>query len=48
MGPTIEALFRTARVFGRVVAGLRDRGLVLVTVDALFGGAVPAGIVRHG
>lgn len=38
----------TARVFGRVVAGLRDRGLVLVTVDALFGGAVPAGIVRHG
>lgn len=38
----------TARVFARVVAGLRDRGLVLVTVDALFGGAVAGGIVHHG
>lgn len=38
----------SARVFDRVVTGLRDRGFSLVTVDALFGGAVPAGIVRHG
>ncbi|MGB4778814.1 polysaccharide deacetylase family protein [Microbacterium sp.] len=37
-----------ARVFDRVVAGLRDRGLTLVTVDALFDGAVPGGIVHHG
>lgn len=35
-------------VFGQVVEGLRDRGFELVTVDALFGGAVPAGAVRHG
>ncbi|WP_337002201.1 MULTISPECIES: polysaccharide deacetylase family protein [unclassified Microbacterium] len=38
----------SARVFPRVVAGLRDRGFSLVTIDALFGGAVPGGIVRHG
>lgn len=38
----------SARVFGQVVAGLRDRGLVLVTIDELFGGSVPAGMVRHG
>lgn len=38
----------SARVFGDVVAGLRDRGLSLVTIDQLFGGAVPVGIVRHG
>lgn len=35
-------------VFGAVIAGLRDRGFALVTVDALFDGAVPGGIVRHG
>lgn len=35
-------------VFGEVVAGLRDRGFQLVTIDALFDGAVPAGVVRHG
>jgi peptidoglycan/xylan/chitin deacetylase (PgdA/CDA1 family) len=38
----------SARVFDQVVQGLRDRGFSLVTVDALFGGAVPGGIVRHG
>ncbi|MFS0912293.1 polysaccharide deacetylase family protein [Microbacterium sp. 179-I 3D2 NHS] len=38
----------SARVFGDVVAGLRDRGLTLVTVSALFGGVVPGGVVRHG
>lgn len=38
----------SARVFDRVVAGLRDRGFALVTVDALFGGTVPGGIVRYG
>ena len=38
----------SSRVFPRVVAGLRDRGFSLVTIDALFGGAVPAGMVRHG
>lgn len=38
----------SARVFDRVVAGLRDRGFALVTVDALFGGTVPSGIVRYG
>lgn len=35
-------------VFADVVAGLRDRGFSLVTVDALFDGRVPPGIVRHG
>ncbi|WP_223624244.1 polysaccharide deacetylase family protein [Microbacterium sp. EST19A] len=38
----------SARVFAEVVAGLRDRGFSLVTVEALFGGTVPGGIVRHG
>jgi peptidoglycan/xylan/chitin deacetylase (PgdA/CDA1 family) len=38
----------SARVFPDVVAGLRDRGFALVTIDALFGGTVPAGIVRYG
>lgn len=38
----------SARVFGDVVAGLRDRGLSLVTIDQLFGGSVPGGAVRHG
>jgi peptidoglycan/xylan/chitin deacetylase (PgdA/CDA1 family) len=38
----------SARVFDRVVSGLRDRGFSLVTLDALFGGSVPSGIVRHG
>lgn len=38
----------TESVFGQVVAGLRDRGFQLVTINALFGGAVPAGQVRHG
>jgi peptidoglycan/xylan/chitin deacetylase (PgdA/CDA1 family) len=38
----------SARVFDRVVTGLRDRGFALVTVDALFGGKVPSGIVRYG
>lgn len=35
-------------VFAQVIEGLRDRGFQLVTVDALFGGAVPPGAVRHG
>lgn len=38
----------SARVFDRVVSGLRDRGFSLVTLDTLFGGSVPSGIVRHG
>lgn len=38
----------TESVFADVVAGLRDRGFSLVTVDALFDGHVPPGIVRHG
>jgi peptidoglycan/xylan/chitin deacetylase (PgdA/CDA1 family) len=38
----------TGRVLAEVVDGLRARGFSLVTIDALFGGAVPAGIVRHG
>ena len=38
----------SARVFDRVVSGLRDRGFSLVTLDTLFGGNVPGGIVRHG
>lgn len=38
----------TESVFAQVVAGLRDRGFQLVTIDALFGGSVPSGIVRHG
>lgn len=37
----------TAGVFDEVVAGLRDRGFQLVTVDEIFDGAVPVGIVRH-
>lgn len=38
----------SARVFDRIVSGLRDRGFSLVTVDALFDGSVPSGIIRHG
>lgn len=38
----------SARVFDRVVTGLRDRGFALVTINDLFGGTVPGGIVRHG
>lgn len=38
----------TQSVFSQVIAGLRDRGFQLVTVSALFGGAVPAGQVHHG
>lgn len=38
----------SARVFDQIVTGLRDRGFSLVTIDALFDGEVPAGIVRHG
>lgn len=38
----------TQSVFHDVVAGLRDRGFQLVTIDGLFGGAVPSGQVRHG
>lgn len=38
----------SSRVFSDVIAGLRDRGLYLVTIDALFGGAVPSGEVRYG
>ncbi|MDX2375481.1 polysaccharide deacetylase family protein [Microbacterium sp. LRZ72] len=36
----------TARAFPAILDGLRDRGFSLVTVDALFDGRVPAGIVR--
>ena len=38
----------TSRVFADVVSGLNDRGFVLVTIDQLFDGAVPSGVVRHG
>lgn len=38
----------TAGVFDDVLTGLSDRGFSLVTVDHLFGGDVPAGIVRQG
>ena len=38
----------TSRVFPEVVAGLNDRGFALVTIDTLFGGTPPPGIVRHG
>jgi peptidoglycan/xylan/chitin deacetylase (PgdA/CDA1 family) len=38
----------TSRVFAQVIAGLRDRGFALVTIDALFGSTVPQGIIRHG
>ena len=38
----------TSRVFAEVIAGLRDRGFALVTIDTLFDGSVPQGIVRHG
>lgn len=37
----------TSRVFAEVVAGLQDRGFALVTVDALFGGSLPGGVVRR-
>ena len=38
----------SSRVFSQVIAGLRDRGFALVTIDTLFGGTVPPGIIRHG
>jgi len=38
----------SSRVFGDIVAGLRDRGFSLVTVEHLFGGSIPGGLVRHG
>ena len=45
-------IFVTLRVLpgdvAQVIAGLRDRGFALVTIDALFGSTVPQGIIRHG
>lgn len=38
----------SSRVFPDVIAGLSDRGFALVTIDQLFDGAVPGGVVRHG
>lgn len=43
-----DVQYVTAGAFDQIVAGLVDRGFALVTIDQMFGGTPPVGIVNHG